>query len=189
MRKVHYVEELTPAETYDMAMSIVAPRLVAWVSTYNSDESVNIAPYAMSGVVSINPLIVEFCSIGKKDTYFNAMDRKAFGFNIPSQRHKELVITSAKPLKRNESEAEQCGIHTRKGEKVDAPVIELTQASFECEVIDTKEIGESTIVYGAVKAIHTAEGLVSPEGFADFAQLNPLTKLGGNQWGTTEAFV
>lgn len=187
-KEIHELAQLTSAQTYDLAMSIVAPRSIAWISTYNPDGSVNLAPYGMSGVVSLNPLILEFCSTGVKDTYTNAVKREAFVVNIPSVEHRPLVAATAEPLPAGESEAQAQGITTYPGKLVDAPIVATTKASFECEVLDTKHLGNSEIVYGQVKAIHTAEGLITETGHADFATLNPLTKLGANQWGITEAF-
>lgn len=188
-KHTHNLAKLNPAETYDLAMSIVAPRSIAWISTYNPDGSVNLAPYGMSGVVSLNPLILEFCSTGVKDTYTNAVQRGAFVVNIPSVEHQPLVAATAAPLPAGESEAEANGISTYPAHLVDAPIVETTKASFECEVLETKHLGGSEIVYGLVKAICTAEGLITETGHADFATLNPLTKLGSNQWGATEAFI
>ncbi|MDO5061084.1 MAG: flavin reductase family protein [Actinomycetaceae bacterium] len=188
-KQLHRIDEMGSSDIYTMAMSIVAPRLISWVSTYNADGSANIAPYAMSGVVSVDPLIVQFCSIGKKHTYNNAMERKAFGFNIPSVAHRALVAETGKPLPAEDHKVIPCEVETYPATLVDAPLIGISQASFECEVIETKEMGGSTIVYGQVKAIHTATGLLTEKGAADFAKLNPLTKLGTVEWGQTTAFI
>ncbi|MCS4484897.1 flavin reductase family protein [Gleimia sp. 6138-11-ORH1] len=188
-KQLHNIKDLDGAQVYKLAMSIGAPRLIAWISTYNQDGTVNVAPYAMSGVVSVDPLIVQFCSIGKKLTYQNVTERKAFVFNIPSVSHRDLVAQTGKPVPADETKVIPAEITTTEGLHVDAPIIDLAQASFECELIETKEMGSSTIIYGKVKAIHTAEGLVGESGAADFAQLNPLTRLGTIEWGETKAFI
>lgn len=188
-KQLHRIDEMASSDIYTMAMSIIAPRLVSWISTYNADGSINVAPYAMSGVVSVDPLIVQFCSIGKKHTYNNAIERKAFGFNIPSVEHRALVAETGKPIPADEHKVIPREIETYRATLVEAPLIGNSQASFECEVIESKEMGGSTIVYGRVKAIHTATDLLTENGAANFTQLNPLTKLGTIEWGQTNAFI
>lgn len=188
-RTIHVTEEHTSLETYKLAMSLVVPRPIAWISTYNDDESVNLAPYALFAVVSTDPHIVQFASRKPKDSYHNAVKRGAFVVNFAGVEQQPLVAKTSMEFPYGHSEAEEAGLATYRAPNVNAPMVEGCRAAFECETYDTAEVGGSVITYGLVKTIHTDPQIIAQDGMADFAKLNPLSKLGRNEWGATQAFT
>jgi len=53
----------------------VLPRPIAWVSTRSADGVDNLAPYSFFTVVSSAPPVLQFVSIGLKDTVRNIRER------------------------------------------------------------------------------------------------------------------
>ncbi|MDO5728088.1 MAG: flavin reductase family protein [Actinomycetaceae bacterium] len=188
-RTVYVLDDHTSLENYKLSMSLVVPRPIAWISTYNDDGGVNLAPYALFAVVSTEPMIVQFASRSPKDSYHNAVRRGAFVVNFANVDQQPLVAKTSIEFPYGHSEADEVGVQTYRAPQVNAPMVEGCYAAFECETYDTSQVGGSTITYGLVKTIHTDPTIMAEDGMADFAKLNPLSKLGRKEWGSTRAFT
>lgn len=187
-RVIHNIADHTSLKNYQLLMSLVVPRPIAWVSTYNEDGSVNLAPYALFAVVSTEPPIVQFASRQPKDSYRNATQRGAFVVNFAHTGLQPAVALTSQPLAYGESEAEAAGLECVKAPNVDAPMVVGCRAALECSTYDTATVGGSVVTYGLVETVHIEQAIIAEDGLADFARLDPLSKLGRNEWGCTEAF-
>lgn len=187
-RTIHSIADHPSLFNYQLLMSLVVPRPIAWVSTYNEDGSVNLAPYALFAVVSTEPPIVQFASRQPKDSYHNATQRGAFVVNFAHCGLQPAVALTSQPLPYGDSEAEAAGLEWEKAPSVDAPLVVGCRAALECRTFDTATVGGSVVTYGQVEAIHLAPQVVAEDGLVDFAALDPLSKLGRNEWGRTTAF-
>src|SRR3978361_204454 len=67
---------------YKLMTAVVVPRPIAWVSTVSTDGVVNLAPHSFYTVARANPPIVQFTSVGAKDTLRNAVDTGEFVVNL-----------------------------------------------------------------------------------------------------------
>lgn len=188
MYRTFEASQCTAKDFYRLSMSLVVPRPIAWISTYNQAEGVNLAPYALFSVASTEPLIVQFSSRRPKDTYHNALREGAFAVNFASTDQKELVSQSSKELPPDVSESLQLGLSWQPGQAVNAPILEGVRASMECTVHGTYQVGGAVLTFGTVQAIHIAEEILARDGLVDPAKLAPLAKLGGPWWGATVAF-
>lgn len=179
------LDAISSERAYATLMSLVVPRPIAWVSTYNQDGSVNLAPYALFTVVSTEPPIVQFASRRPKDSYHNAVRRGAFVVNLASVKHQPQVALTSQELPYGASEAELAQLTCRPATRVDAPLVDDCLAALECRTYDTATIGGSQVTYGEVVAIHMDEAIIAEDGLADLYALDPLSKLGRTQWGST----
>jgi flavin reductase (DIM6/NTAB) family NADH-FMN oxidoreductase RutF len=57
---------------YPLLNSVVVPRPIAWVSTRSADGVDNLAPHSFFTVSSVSPPVVQFTSVGAKDSLRNA---------------------------------------------------------------------------------------------------------------------
>ena len=57
---------LSKADNYKLLTNLGVPRLIAWVSTVNSEGLVNLAPFTFFNAVCADPLYV-VVSIGRRD--------------------------------------------------------------------------------------------------------------------------
>ena len=64
--------QLGPA-VYPLLTSVVVPRPIAWVSTRSPAGVDNLAPHSFFTVSSVVPPVVQFTSVGDKDTLANAL--------------------------------------------------------------------------------------------------------------------
>ena len=88
-----------------------------------------------------------------------------------------------------ESEADIVDMSWTKAPNVNAPIMDDASVAFELEVHSFVDLDTSVLTIGEVKAIHLDPTIMADDGMADFKKLNPLSKLGRQQWGKTEDFV
>ncbi|MDO5048804.1 MAG: flavin reductase family protein [Actinomycetaceae bacterium] len=188
-RDIHLIDEHSSLENYKLSMSLIVPRPIAWIATFNQDGSVNLAPYALFSVVCTDPMMLQFSSRSPKDSYHNAKREGAFTVHIATVDQKPQVALTSKEFPEGESEADAAGMTWTKAPNVNAPILDDALVAFECEVHSFVDLETSVLTIGRVKAIHTDPSIMAQDGMADFAKLNPLSKLGRQQWGKTEDFV
>ena len=64
--------ELGP-KIYPLLNSVVVPRPIAWVSTTSPTGVDNLAPHSFFTIAGIDPAVVQFTSVGEKDSLRNAL--------------------------------------------------------------------------------------------------------------------
>lgn len=183
------MDEHPSVDNYKLSMSLVVPRPIAWIGTFNEDGSANLAPYALFSVVCTDPMMMQFASRSPKDSYKNAKREGAFTIHIPRVDQQPKVAVTSQPFPEGESEADIVDMSWTKAPNVNAPIMDDASVAFELEVHSFVDLDTSVLTIGEVKAIHLDPTIMADDGMADFKKLNPLSKLGRQQWGKTEDFV
>jgi len=166
---------------YRLLTAVVVPRPIAWVSTVSQGGVVNLAPHSFYTVACARPPIVQFTSVGKKDTLRNVLATGEFVVNLAPVPLLHDVNNSAARFAPAQSEPEALGISMEPSAKVRPPRVAASPVSIECTLHSTHELGDSTIVLGDVQVISVAaEALV--DGHPEFARLDPLARLGKEEW-------
>ncbi|MFC4532936.1 flavin reductase family protein [Sphaerisporangium dianthi] len=169
---------------YRFLTSVVVPRPIAWISTVTPDGSIeNLAPHSFFSIASTDPPIVQFTSIGRKDTLRNVEDTGEFVVNFSAEPLLDLINATATDFPRTVSEFDFAGIEREASLRVRPPRVAASPVVLECRSHTTLRMGNSTLVFGrvflaAVEEVYLVDDRPSPE------RLRPLTKLGGDQWGT-----
>ncbi|QIY73110.1 flavin reductase family protein [Streptomyces sp. RLB1-33] len=189
MRIDYDPEAMGGAAFYRFMTSVVIPRPIAWISTVTSDGSTeNLAPHSFFSIASTDPPIVQFTSIGRKDSLRNVEDTGEFVVNFSSEPLLELINSTATDFPRTVSEFDVAGIDREPSLHVRPPRVAASPVVLECRSHTTLRMGNSTLVFGRV--LHAA---VNEEYIVDdrpsSERLRPLTKLGGHEWGTLGAVV
>lgn len=169
---------------YRFLTSVVVPRPIAWVSTLTPDGSVeNLAPHSFFSIASTDPPIVQFTSIGRKDSLRNVEDTGEFVVNFSAEPLLYQIRDTATDVPRSVSEFDMVGIEREASRLVRPPRVAAAPVVLECRSHTTLRMGNSTLVFGRVflASVHE-EYLVG--GRPDAERLRPLSKLGGDQWGT-----
>ncbi|MFB4278341.1 MULTISPECIES: flavin reductase family protein [unclassified Nonomuraea] len=177
-------EALGGAAFFKFMTSVVVPRPIAWVSTVTPDGAVdNLAPHSFFSIASTDPPIVQFTSIGRKDSLRNVEDTGEFVVNFSSEPLLHLIRDTATDFPRTVSEFGTAGIEREPSRHVRPPRVAASPVVLECRSHTTLRMGNSTLVFGRVflAAVHE-EYIVN--GRPDAERLRPLTKLGGDEWGT-----
>jgi flavin reductase (DIM6/NTAB) family NADH-FMN oxidoreductase RutF len=177
--------EFTPADPevnfYRLMTAVVVPRPIAWVTTLSGEDVVNLAPHSFFTVVCAKPPIVMFSSVGKKDTLRNVRATEQFVVNLATAPLIHEVNNSSARFAADESEPANLDIAMEPSIHVSPPRVSRSPVSIECTLHSTQELGDSTMVLGNVVAI-TVEDRVLVEGHPEFSLLEPLARLGKDEW-------
>jgi flavin reductase (DIM6/NTAB) family NADH-FMN oxidoreductase RutF len=167
---------------YKLMTAVVVPRPIAWVTTLSSEGVVNLAPHSFYTVACARPPIVQFTSVGKKDTLRNVLATGEFVVNLAHGPLIEAVNNSSAAFDPAASEAAELGITIEPSETVRPPRVRDSPASVECTLHSTHELGDSTVVLGDVRAITVADDVLV-DGHPEYDRLDPLARLGKDEWG------
>jgi len=119
----------------------LVPRPIAWITTVNEDDTINLAPYSFFGGVNTRPPMI-MVSIGRhegelKHTGKNITRTKECVIHIPSERHMDAVNKSAVKFETNVSEVEVLDLPLIESDIVATPSV-LPTPSFDLNVDYTR---------------------------------------------------
>lgn len=157
----------------------IAPRPIAWIGTAGPGDVVNVAPHSYTTVLSSDPPIVGFVSIGRKDTLRNVERTGEFVYHIAGEEMAALLNLTSADFPSEISEADWTGLTPVACERIKPCRIAEAAVAFEC--VDAKVIeivpGTSWLVSGRVALVHVAEHIMT-EGRIDPEKLRPIGRLG-----------
>jgi len=166
---------------YKLMTAIVVPRPIAWVTTISEDGVVNLAPHSFYTVACARPPIVQFSSVGKKDTLRNVLATGEFVVNLANAPLLEQVNNSAARFAPDQSEVDLLDIEMEPSVTVSPPRVGRSPVSIECTLHSTNELGDSTVILGDVRMICVADEVLV-DGHPEFSLLDPLARLGKDEW-------
>lgn len=167
---------------YRLLTWLVVPRPIAWVSTVSGEGVGNLAPHSFFTVASGNPPVVQFTSVGVKDTLRNVLATGEFVVNLATLDQLHFINNSAARFDHGIDEAGVLDIAMEPSEVVSPPRVADAPASIECRLLATHEVGDSTIVLGSVVSVSVRADVIT-DGHPDVRKLAPLSRLGGMEWG------
>lgn len=180
--RVRY-EPGSSANIYSVLTSIVVPRPIAWVSTRSADGVDNLAPHSFFTVACVNPPVVQFTSVGRKDSLNNVEQTGEFVVNLASEPMFEQINATATNFPHQQSEFDEVGIALETSETVAPYRVADSPAAIECVLHGTLSLGDCTVVFGRVKLIVVSESALR-DGRPAVDLLAPLARLGGIEWAT-----
>ncbi len=166
---------------YRLLTAVVVPRPIAWVSTVSGSGVVNLAPHSFYTVACARPPIVQFTSVRKKDTLRNVLEIGEFVVNLAPAPLLHEVNNSAARFAPEQSEPDELDITMEPSVTVRPPRVAASPVAIECTLHSTNELGDSTVVLGDVRLISVAEEVLV-DGHPEFARLDPLARLGKEEW-------
>jgi len=174
-------ESLGPRGTYPWLTALVLPRPIAWVSTRSASGVDNLAPHSFFTVASDEPPIVQFTSIGAKDSLRNVLETGEFVVNLVSYALREQANLTATDYPPDTSEFDAVGIQREASLTVRPWRVAGSPAALECVLEDTRSFGRCTVVFGRVQHLAVEESTVV-DGRPRVELLDPVARLGGAEW-------
>ncbi|MEV6566607.1 flavin reductase family protein [Streptomyces kronopolitis] len=168
---------------YRLLTATVVPRPIAWVSTTSADGTHNLAPHSFFTIASVAPPVVQFSSVGRKDTLRNVEATGQFVVNLAPEGLFEQVNDTGTDFPHGVSEFEAAGITTEPSLRVKPPRVAASPVALECEVHSTLRIGDGTVVFGRVVHAAVSEDMLV-DGHPEISRLKPLSRLGKDEWAT-----
>jgi flavin reductase (DIM6/NTAB) family NADH-FMN oxidoreductase RutF len=172
-----------PRGLYRLINSVVVPRPIAWVSTRSEAGIDNLAPHSFFTVACADPVIVQFTSIGRKDSLANATATGEFVVNLAPESLFEAINATATDFPPDHDEFAEVGLRREPGVKVAAPRVAESPVAIECVLEATQDFGTSVVVFGRVVLI-SIDDRVLVDGHPEIERLRPLARLGRRQWST-----
>jgi flavin reductase (DIM6/NTAB) family NADH-FMN oxidoreductase RutF len=175
--------EMEARAFYRILNSVVVPRPIAWVCSRSADGVDNLAPHSFYTVSCVEPPIVQFTSVGRKDSLNNVEATGEFTVNLTPRALFEQINATATDFPPDQSEAEHTGIRLEPSERVAAKRVAESPVSIECTLHSTMKLGDCWVVFGRVLTISVWEHAVR-DGRPRIEHLDPVARLGGNEWTT-----
>ncbi|GGH91771.1 flavin reductase family protein [Arthrobacter liuii] len=176
-------ERLGPRDFYKFLTSVVVPRPIAWVSSTSPAGVDNLAPHSFFTVASVDPPIIQFTSVGEKDSLRNIEATGEFVVNLAPAALIQEVNATGTNFSADVSEFDAAGLTREPSALVRPPRVKESPAVLECSLHQTMRVGDCVLVFGLV--VH---GSVSSEvlrgSHPDVTRLDPLSRLGGDEWGS-----
>lgn len=174
---------MPPSGFYRVLTASVVPRPIAWVSTLSTEGVANLAPYSFFSVSSANPAVVQFTSVGRKDSLRNIEATGEFVINLATEPLMEQVNASSADYEHGVSELDELGISREPSEKVSPPRVAESPIAIEATLHRIIEVGDSFVVMGNVVAVAVRPEFLADDGLPSFADIAPLSRLGRTEWG------
>lgn len=185
MRTEISVADLDPSRGYRLLTASVLPRPIAWVSSRSADGVDNLAPHSFFTVASGNPPIVQFTSMGEKDTLRNVRATGEFVVNLAPERLQREINETGTDFPAGVSEFAAVGVETEPSRTVAPPRVAGSPVALECRLHRLVDVGDSTLVLGEVLHVAVADDAMSPEDDLPLPErLAPMARLGRSQWAT-----
>lgn len=141
---------------YRVLTTLIAPRPIAWASTWNADGTVNLAPFSLFSIASQDPPILSISvgpdarGEGTKDTLRNSLrDRRVTVSEVPPDKVEQMV-SSAHEHPPGVSEADAAAIRMIALEQGYPPAVSGARYVLTCDLADTVPVGDSTLLLLAV---------------------------------------
>jgi flavin reductase (DIM6/NTAB) family NADH-FMN oxidoreductase RutF len=173
--------ELGHPAAYHLLNAVIAPRPISWISTVSDTGTYNLAPHSYTTVVSSDPPVVAFVSIGRKDSLRNVEATGCFVYNIGNRALVERINRTAADFPPDVSEFEWAGLTALASTKIAAPRVQEAPVQMEATLIGVQRVLETDnfIVMGQVVAFHIDESLFDGDR-VQTARLDPVGRLAGS---------
>jgi flavin reductase (DIM6/NTAB) family NADH-FMN oxidoreductase RutF len=146
--------QMPPRQFYRLLTSVVVPRPIAWVSSLSADGVDNLAPHSFFTVACVDPPVVQFTSVGRKDSLHNVEATGEFVVNLAPEDLFEQVNATGTDFPHGVSEFDAVGLAREPSLRVAPPRVADSPVAVECVLHDTIGLGDSTVVFGRV--VHAA---------------------------------
>lgn len=174
---------------YPLLNSVVVPRPIAWVSTRSAEGVDNLAPHSFFTISSVSPPVVQFTSVGAKDSLRNARTTGEFVVSLCPEELIESVNLTGTDYPADMSEFDAVGLTREPSRLVTPPRVAESPVAIECRVVGTRSFGtdeqpgDSTVVFGQVVWVAVDERVLRDDRPA-IDLLKPVARLGANEWST-----
>jgi len=179
---------MTSRTFYQLLTAVVVPRPIAWVSSTSESGVDNLAPHSFFTVACVSPPVIQFTSVGRKDSLRNIERTRGFVVNLACEQLREQINVTSTNFPPNVDEFAAAGLAKEPSRLVTPPRVAQSPVALECELHSTVCLGDSTVVFGRV--VHAAvDERVLVAGHPAIDRLRPVARLGRDEWATVGAVM
>ncbi len=185
-------EHLNSAELYGLLIGAIVPRPIAWVSSVDSNNRVNVAPFSFFTVVAADPPTLGISVMSRngqpKDTSVNAGLDGEIVVNVVTERTLEQASLTSIEAPQNFDEAQFANLTLVPSVRVGVPGIAQSPVHFECRVkqqlLMGREDNPSHFILAEVIFIQVDDSVMSGS-HIDPLLLQAVGRMGGPFYSTT----
>ena len=177
---------------HDLLLGTVAPRPIAFASTVDSKGNVNLSPFSFFNIFGTRPAILVFSPSRRvrdnttKHTLQNILETKEVVINTVNYQMIEQVSLASSEYEKGVNEFLKAGFTEIASERVKPPRVKESPASFECEVLEVKSLGDQggsgNLVICKVVLIHVQDSILDKHGKVDPQQVDSVARMGGEYY-------
>jgi flavin reductase (DIM6/NTAB) family NADH-FMN oxidoreductase RutF len=201
--------QLVHRELYNILISAVGPRPIAWVSTLSATGQPNLAPFSFFNAVCAKPPLLAFAPAMRmpkkseagtpalpagqaKDTLRNVRETKEFVINVVTYELAAAMNLTSGEYDASIDEFELAKVASAPSNLVRPRRVAESPVSFECKLYQILDFNPGpeggSLVIGEIVSIHVDEKHLK-EGRLDRNSLDLIGRMGGLQYTrTTERF-
>jgi len=177
---------MAPRDCYQLLISLMVPRPIAWVSTLAADGVRNLAPFSFFTGICHQPPLVCFSVLRrrhgeKKDTVCNIEATGEFVINVVSERLAKQMNQTAAEYPPEVDEFVEAGLTPVPSDRVKPPRVGEALGSMECKLVEIREYGNmpyvASFIIGEVVKFHVNDEILR-DGVVDFAALSAIGRMG-----------
>lgn len=193
------VEHVSPRQTYNLLIGLVAPRPIALVTSMNEHGLLNAAPFSAYNYLCTDPPIVGLGVTNRpnndfvpKDTARNIRRTGEFVVNVVTEDIAQQMNICATDFPAEIDELQMANLTTVPSSIVKVPRIAQAHAALECREFTTMEVGRSRIILGRVISFYVEDRFVDPAGpYIRAEELHAIGRMNGlgNYVRTRDAFL
>jgi flavin reductase (DIM6/NTAB) family NADH-FMN oxidoreductase RutF len=183
------LSDLDPRDAYRLMTSLVAPRPIGWISTISAEGQANLAPFSFFNAVAGPPPTVmvsvsQRAGGGPKDTVRNAEQTREFVAHIVERRLAEQMNATSAEWEHGVDEFDRAGLARVASTDVRPYRLAGVAVALECRLTQVVPVEATryTMLLGQVVRFHLKDGLLRPNGLADPRQIDPIARLGGDEY-------
>ena len=175
---------------YKLLVATIGPRPIAWVTTQDTDGTINAAPFSFFNAMSGNPPVVAFGIGGRgpgdvKDTGGNIRRTGQFVVNLCSFELAGAMNVTAIDFPKEVNELVEAGLTTAPSKTIKVPRIAEAPVAFECERLVIVDVGiDRAVVLGKVLAVYVRDDCVLDRErcYIDTPKLDLIGRMHGGGW-------
>lgn len=188
-------EDIKPFDKNKILTGSIIPRPIAWISSINENDTLNLAPFSFFSIVANDVFSVSFTQkkSGGKDTLRNILRTKEAVIHSASIKNLNLVNdSSSEDIEYGVSEVDMLNLKLNNSNIISTPYLEVADIAFETKLIQhiplTYDSGKpkSDIVLLQVVGVHINKDIYNEEkNYIDGRKLDPASRLAGKLYGKT----
>lgn len=181
-------ERMRAGAAYRLLTASVVPRPIAWVSTRSASGVDNVAPHSFFTVVSTDPAMLAFTSVGRKDTLDNVEATGEFVVNVVSGALSRVANGTSTDYPPEIGEFDAEGVEREPSLTVAPFRVAASPIAFECRLEEVRPTGNCFVVVGVVLHAAVSDEVAGSDDMrrrphVDIRALDPWSRLGADEWG------
>lgn len=179
--------EMPARDAYQLLISSVVPRPIAWVSTISEDGIPNLAPYSFfMALTGDPPMLAISCNWrrttnSKKDTLTNVEATGEFVINVATEAMSAKINLTSAELPPEINEFSQVGLTQLNSEVVKAPRVAESPINIECKLNQVVYLGregnQAGLIIGEAVMWHVQDEFLTPQKTVDVTKLHAIGRL------------